>query len=268
METQESIKEMVKEKYGDIAKKSKSREGLCCGSDQHVVVMTEDYSGVGGYEPDADLGLGCGIPTDVANITRGETVLDLGCGAGNDVFVARSLVGETGRVIGVDMTEAMIQRAEANRKKLGFENVEFRLGEIEKLPVESQTVDVIVSNCVLNLVPDKSKAFTEIFRVLKPGGRFAISDIVTTGELPRNVRTAAELYAGCIAGAMPKDQYLNIIRESGFIEPSIEKERPIGLPDETLAPYLSVDEIDRFRSSKSEILSITVRGKKKNGNNR
>lgn len=262
METQESIKQMVKEKYADIAKKSKSREGLCCGSDQHVVIMTEDYSKVEGYEPDADLGLGCGIPTDIANIRQGEMVLDLGCGAGNDVFVARSLVGERGRVIGIDMTEAMIQRAESNNKKLGFGNVEFRLGEIETLPVESGTVDVVVSNCVLNLVPDKSKAFAEIFRVLKPGGRFAISDIVTKGELPENVRTAAELYAGCIAGAMPKGQYMNIIKNSGFADASIKKERTIELPDEALTPYLTKNEIGEFRAGKSEVLSITVSAKK------
>ena len=261
METQESIKQLVKEKYGEIAKKSAPRESLCCGTGQNIVIMTEDYSKVEGYEPDADLGLGCGIPTDIANISQGETVLDLGCGAGNDVFVARSIVGNQGRVIGVDMTAEMIARAEANRKKLGFTNVEFRLGDIERLPVESQTVDVVVSNCVLNLVPDKSKAFAEIFRVLKPGGRFAISDIVTTGELPGKVQKAAELYAGCIAGAMPKDRYMSVIKSSGFAA-SIMKERTIGLPDEALLPYLTKDEIGNFRANKSEVLSITVSGEK------
>ncbi|MBI3004812.1 MAG: arsenite methyltransferase [Ignavibacteriales bacterium] len=242
METQESIRQMVKEKYTEIAKQSSLRKRSCCGTGQNVVIMTEDYS-------------------DIANIVEGETVLDLGCGAGNDVFVARSLVGEKGKVIGVDMTEEMIARAEANKKKLGLANVEFRLGEIEALPVESQTVDVVVSNCVLNLVPDKEKAFSEIFRVLKPGGRFAISDIVTTGNLPKNVRTAAELYAGCIAGAMPKEQYMDLITKAGF-DASVKKERIIGLPDEALDLYLSKEEIVRFRESKSEVLSISAGGKR------
>jgi len=262
METQKSMKHIVKEKYGEIAKKSASGQSACCGSGQKVVVMTEDYSTLAGYEADADLGLGCGIPTDVANIARGETVLDLGCGAGNDVFVARSIVGEQGKVIGVDMTPAMIERAESNRKKLGFANVEFRLGDIENLPVESNSIDVVVSNCVLNLVPDKSEAFAEIFRVLKPGGRLAISDIVTRGELPKKVRTAAELYVGCIAGAMPKDQYMKVIEDLGFADSFVQKEHTINLPDELLLQYISKEEISEFRASKSEVLSITVSAKK------
>jgi SAM-dependent methyltransferase len=263
MDTSENIKEVVKNKYSQIATTNASRNESCCGPGaQQVIVMTEDYSKVQGYRPEADLGLGCGIPTDVVNIKAGETVLDLGSGAGNDVFVARDIVGDNGLVIGVDMTPAMIERAEANRKKLGFTNVEFRLGEIENLPVESNFVDVVVSNCVLNLVPNKSKAFSEIFRVLKPGGRFGISDIVTRGRLPEKVRTVAELYAGCVAGAEEKLRYLEIIGKTGFVEVSVKRERAIHLPDSLLGEYLSKEEIEHLRNDKVGIASITVFGQK------
>ena len=175
------LKLIVKEKYGEIASQSKGKnESSCCGatgccSSVDYSIFSENYSQLEGYNPDADLGLGCGIPTEFARITKGNTVIDLGSGAGNDCFVARALVGESGNVIGIDMTEAMIEKARANAQKLGFTNVEFRLGDIENMPVSDSTADVIISNCVLNLVPDKEKAFGEIFRVLKPGGTLIFS---------------------------------------------------------------------------------------------
>jgi len=263
----DDIKQIVKEKYGEIAAQGKPHSACsCCSPDSAAgvdyTIFSEDYSKLEGYNPDADFGLGCGIPTDSAGIKPGDTVIDLGAGAGNDVFVARRLVGEAGRVIGIDMTESMLERARENNKKLGYQNVEFRFGEIENLPVDDNTADVAISNCVLNLVPDKLKAYQEICRVLKPGGHFSISDVVLTAALPANLQAAAEMYAGCVAGALKKEEYLNIIRKAGFPSVAVVKEKTISLSDEMLSPYLSEAELKEFKKSGPTILSITVRGEK------
>jgi SAM-dependent methyltransferase len=221
-------------------------------------VIGDAYESVAGHLPEADLNLGCGVPTQYAALKPGETVLDLGSGAGNDVFIARHEIGAEGRVIGVDMTPDMITRARANAQKLGLENVEFRLGEIEHLPVESGSVDVIISNCVLNLLPNKAPAFVEMFRVLRPGGRFCVSDIVATGPLPAGVREAAALYVGCIAGALPQTEYLALIRAAGFEGLRNAKVQPIVLPDEALSPHMSANDIAAFRTSGVELKSVTV----------
>jgi arsenite methyltransferase len=268
MKTDEELKQLVKEKYGEIALQNKEQNASsCCGatsgcSTVDYSVFAEDYSQLAGYSAEADLGLGCGLPTAFAHIRPGDTVLDLGSGAGNDCFVARSVVGEAGKVIGVDMTETMIQKAKANAEKLGFTNVEFRLGEIEDLPLASNRVDVVVSNCVLNLVPDKRKAFAETFRVLKPGGHFSISDVVLAGELPEGLRKDAEMYAGCVSGAIQKEDYLQIIRETGFRNVQVQKEREISLPSEILAQYLSPAQIAAFSASGTGIFSVTVYAEK------
>lgn len=268
MQTSNDIKTMVKEQYGKIALQNKEQNSSsCCGATSCCTevynIMADEYKNIEGYHPDADLGLGCGLPTQFAKIKKGNVVIDLGSGAGNDCFVARAETGETGKVIGIDMTEAMINRARINSEKLNFHNVEFRLGEIESMPVTSDTADVIVSNCVLNLVPDKRKAFEEIKRVLKPGGHFSISDIVLTGVLPEKIMRTAEMYAGCVAGAIQKDEYLNIIRELGFENITLQKEKPITVPDDILSNYLSNDEIKLYKESGVGIFSITVYAKKK-----
>lgn len=264
--TDQKLKSIVREKYGEIARTHGGATSCCsgpsCCSPQTTAVVYEDYSALPGYVPEADLNLGCGIPVDIAGMKEGDTVLDLGSGAGNDVFVARRIVGPAGRVIGVDMTAEMIERATKNNAKLGFTNVDFRLGEIESLPVESGTVDVVISNCVLNLVPDKRKAFAEIARVLKPGGRFSVSDIVLDGELPAPLIEAAALYAGCVSGAMQKDLYLDLAVTAGFHPVAVRREKPYVLPDEILLQYLSPGERDLFRASGASIRSITVTGEK------
>lgn len=224
--------------------------------------MAEDYAKLPGYVPDADLALGCGLPTEFAQIKPGDTVVDLGSGAGNDCFVARSLVGESGRVIGIDMTEAMIEKAIVNSAKLGFKNVEFRLGDIDTMPIEDNTADVVVSNCVLNLVPNKQKAFSETFRIIKRGGHFSISDIVLQGELPDDLRKEAALYAGCISGAVQKEEYLRIIQEAGFTNIKIQKERKIDVPNEILSQFLSIDQLRNFKKNHVGIFSITVYAEK------
>lgn len=268
METAEQIKQMVKEKYSEIALQTKEQnESSCCGatcgcSGDVYNIMTDDYSALKGYNPDADLGLGCGLPTQFAKIKKGDVVIDLGSGAGNDCFIARAETGETGKIIGIDMTEAMIDRARVNAEKLGYHNVEFRLGEIEKLPVTSNVADVIVSNCVLNLVPDKRKAFSEILRVLKPGGHFSISDVVIRGKLPEKILQTAEMYAGCISGAIPKEEYMGIIRELGFENIMVQKEKSITVPDDILSNYLSAEEIKIYKDSGAAISSITVYAEK------
>jgi len=230
-----TIKSAVKEKYGEIARVSSSccKPACGCGTDSNIKVTTTTndlYDDVDRRIREvADLGLGCGTPTAFADLAPGMTVLDLGSGAGIDVFVAAKLIGPSGRAIGVDMTEQMISRAEANRRKLGIENAEFRYGEIENLPVETGSVDRVISNCVINLVPDKRAAFAEIFRVLQAGGKFTVSDIVSVGQIPEKIRNDMLQWAGCVAGALDKDEYLSIVREVGFIDLKIAAEKPYQL---------------------------------------
>lgn len=268
MNNEQEIKEMVKEKYGAIAKQSKQQnQSSCCGSgcgcsNVEFSIMAEDYAKLPGYVPDADLALGCGLPTEFAQIKPGNTVVDLGSGAGNDCFIARSIVGESGRVIGIDMTEAMISKARTNAEKLGFKNVEFRLGDIDSMPIDDNTADVVVSNCVMNLVPNKQKAFAETFRIIKSGGHFSISDIVLQGELSDELRNEATLYAGCISGAVQKDEYLQIIKEAGFTNIAIQKERKIDIPNDVLAKFLTIDQLREYKKSRIGIFSITVYAEK------
>jgi arsenite methyltransferase len=264
MSTDNEIKEMVKEKYGAIATQSKEENlSSCCGSGcgcgpVEFTVMAEDYKTLPGYVPDADLALGCGLPTEFAQIKQGDTVVDLGSGAGNDCFIARSIVGDSGQVIGIDMTVPMIEKARANAAKLGFSNVDFRLGDIENMPVENNTADVVVSNCVMNLVPNKQKAFAETFRIMKPGGHFSISDIVLQGELTDELRKEASLYAGCISGAVQKEQYLQTIQEAGFTNITIQKDRKIEIPNEVLARVLTLEQLRDFKRTRVGVFSITV----------
>jgi arsenite methyltransferase len=270
MQTAEQIKDMVRQKYGEIAVQDKDdNQSSCCGSGccstEVYNIMTDDYSGLEGYNPDADLGLGCGLPTQFAQIKKGDVVIDLGSGAGNDCFIARSETGETGKVIGIDFTPAMIEKARANAEKLGYHNVEFRHGDIEKMPVTGESVDVVVSNCVLNLVPDKLAVFREIFRVLKPRGHFSISDIVLVGALPRKIREAAEMYAGCVAGAIQIEAYLEMIGDTGFKNVTIQKEKIIAIPDDILSQYLDPGEMTAFSASGTGIFSITVFAEKPEG---
>jgi len=227
--------------------------------------MADDYTKLQGYIADADLGLGCGLPTEHALIRPGDTVVDLGSGAGNDCFVARSLAGETGRVIGIDFTERMIEKAKENAMKLGFDNVEFRQGDIENLPLAGGIADVVVSNCVLNLVPNKAQAFAETFRILKPKGHFSVSDIVLSGDLPQGLQQSAEMYAGCVSGAIQKEEYLSIIQKAGFKNIIVQKEKRISLPDEILQQYLGIAEMEEFKTGKAGIFSITVFAEKPEG---
>lgn len=266
-QTSEQLKELVKEKYSQIALQNKDTNASgCCGATGcgtiDYTVMADDYTKLDGYVADADLGLGCGLPTAFAKIKEGDTVVDLGSGAGNDAFVARSITGDSGKVIGVDFTDKMIEKAKINAEKLGYKNVEFRQGDIENLPLAGGLADVIVSNCVLNLVPDKKRAFAETFRVLKKGGHFSVSDIVLVGDLPEGLRKSAEMYAGCVAGAIQKEEYLSIIRQAGFSNIIIQKEKRITLPGEILKDYLSDRQITEFNSGKAGIFSITVYAEK------
>ncbi len=267
MKQNELIKEMVKSKYTEIAKQSKdTNQSSCCGagacSSEVYNIMTDDYSQLEGYDQNADLGLGCGLPTEFAQLKRGQTVVDLGSGAGNDCFVARAEVGEDGRVIGIDFTPDMIDQARANAVRLGYSNVEFRQGDIENMPLGGNVADVVVSNCVLNLVPDKPKVFQEIFRVLKPGGHFSISDVVLVGQLPDALRESAEMYAGCVAGAVQKSDYLHYIQEAGFSNVSIQKEKQIIIPDDILKKFLDESQMDLLKNHEIGIFSITVYGEK------
>jgi len=263
----EDLKFVVKEKYGEIAKQSKiQNETSCCGvggcGSVDYTIFSENYNKLKGYHPDADLGLGCGIPTQFALIKEGDSVLDLGSGAGNDCFVARAIVGETGKVTGIDFTDAMLEKAQKNVAKLGFSNVEFIKGDIEKMPLADNQFDVIVSNCVLNLVPDKTRAFSEIMRVLKPGGHFCVSDVVTKGELPQKLQKDAEMYAGCVSGAIDMDQYVSIIREQGFQNIEIHKQKDVQIPEAILKNYLNTQELEAFSNAEIGIYSITISAKK------
>lgn len=263
-----NLKDLVKTKYGEIARQTKPQnQSSCCGpnsccSDVDYTVFSENYDRLTGYLPDADLGLGCGLPTEHARIKTGDHVLDLGSGAGNDCFVARSLTGETGFITGLDFTDEMIHKAGINKQKSGFTNMEFVKGDIEDMPFGANTFDVIISNCVLNLVPDKVKAFSEIFRVLKPGGHFCVSDVVLKGTLPHQLKEDAEMYAGCVAGAIAMEEYVAVVTAQGFMDVVVCKEKNIDLPSDILSKYLNPDELEEFRSGKSGIKSITVRAYK------
>jgi len=269
MNTPEEIKKVVQEKYGEIAKQSKQQnESSCCGatsdccSSVDYTIFSENYEKLEGYNPDADLGLGCGIPTQFAGIKKGNHVLDLGSGAGNDCFVARAIVRETGKVTGLDFTDAMLVKANKNKERLGFTNVEFVKGDIEDMPLPDNSFDVVVSNCVLNLVTDKHKAFSEIMRVLNPNGHFCVSDVVIKGDLPETLRKDAEMYAGCVSGAIKLNEYLEIINKQGFQNCTVHKQKEISIPEDVLGKYLSKDEIERFKNSEIGIFSITVSANK------
>ncbi len=272
MKTEQELKDVVKKRYSEIAMQDKeTNQSSCCGaggcSTKVYNIMMDDYSDLEGYNPDADLGLGCGLPTAFARIKKGDVVIDLGSGAGNDCFVARAETGETGKVIGIDFTPVMIQKARTNAEKLGFNNVEFREGDIEQIPVTSNTADVVVSNCVLNLVPNKEAVISEIYRVLKPGGHFSISDIVLVGQLPEPLRKDAEMYAGCVAGAIQKGLYLQFINDRGFSNVIVQKEKTIVIPDDILIKYLNADEFNNFKNGNTGIFSITVYAEKPAGKN-
>ena len=267
MQTDNDLKDIVRQKYSEIALQNKeTNESSCCGasgcSTEVYNIMSEDYTELEGYNAAADLGLGCGLPTQFAKIKMGDTVIDLGSGAGNDCFIARREAGENGKIIGIDFTPAMIEKARTNADNLGFNNVEFRQGDIEKMPVTANIADVVVSNCVLNLVPNKQEVFKEIFRVLKPGGHFSISDVVLVGELPDGLKKDAEMYAGCVAGAIQKPDYLQLIISAGFTEILIQKEKIITVPDDILKNYLSPDDLAQFKNGDTGIFSITVYAEK------
>lgn len=275
MNTNEELKEVVRQKYGEIAQ-TENKQGVaiscgggpssCCGpaatDTSYSILMNDEYTSVNGYAAEADLGLGCGLPTQFAQIKPGDVVVDLGSGAGNDCFVARAETGETGRIIGLDMTSAMIDRARKNAKALGYTNIEFIYGDIEDMPLPNDLADVVVSNCVMNLVPDKQKAFAETHRILKPGGHFSISDIVLVGDLPEGLQRDAELYAGCVSGAIQQDDYLRIVSEAGFINVQIQKQKEINLPNEVLINYLTLDELQIYKQERRGIFSITLYAEK------
>lgn len=282
MNTSEELKEIVRQKYGEIAQAENTQgvavEGCspgpssqgatsCCGpavtNASYSILMNDEYTAIEGYAVEADLGLGCGLPTQFAHIKPGDVVVDLGSGAGNDCFVARAETGETGRVIGLDMTPAMIDRARKNAKTLGYTNVDFVYGDIEDMPLPESLADVVVSNCVMNLVPDKPKAFAETYRILKPGGHFSISDIVLAGDLPVGLQRDAELYAGCVSGAIQQQDYLRLVAEAGFTDIRLQKRKEINLPDPLLLNYLSPDALQQYKGSPERgIFSITVYAEK------
>jgi SAM-dependent methyltransferase len=267
MKTEKELKDIVRDSYTKVAEQSKDYNlSTCCGTsaqtDENYSIMAESYEKLDGYHEDADLGLGCGLPTNFAKINEGDTVIDLGSGAGNDAFVARHETGATGKVLGIDFTPAMITKARINADKRGFNNVEFREGDIDNMPVAENTADVVVSNCVLNLVPNKQKVMNDMFRVIKPGGHFSVSDIVLRGELPEGLINDSELYAGCVSGAIQLDEYIDAIEKAGFENVEIQKEKIIQLPDDMLLKYLNASQIEELKQRKTGIFSITVYGEK------
>ena len=263
----EELKLLVKEQYSQLAMDSDAlKSGCCCGttptkeSKRVFTIMSEDYSHLKGYEPDADLGVGCGIPTQYSKIKKGDTVVDLGSGAGNDCFIAREEVGDLGKVIGIDFSPQMIAKAETNRLKRGYQNIQFIEGDIENMPLDDNIADVVVSNCVINLLPQKNLIFKEIHRVLKPNGHFCVSDVVLDGHFPKEFTNSAAMYAGCIASAIQQDDYLSEIRKAGFKSVTIEKTKTIHIPDEVLNEHLSRSVISQYKAGEVGIYSITVTG--------
>ncbi len=263
------LKEMVKQRYNDLALASDEKQKCCCNplapaqpSTKVYTIMSEDYTKLKGYEPDADLGVGCGLPTEYAGIKEGDVVIDLGSGAGNDCFIAREETGETGRVIGIDFAPQMLEKARNNAKKRGFTNVEFLEGDIENMSLSDQTADVVVSNCVLNLLPRKDKIFSEIYRILKPDGHFCISDVVLNGHFPKKFTDNASMYAGCIASAIQREDYLSEIKKANFSEIKVERTKTVEIPDEVLQEHLDEITIEKYKAGNVGIYSITVTGKR------
>ncbi|MDL2308328.1 arsenite methyltransferase [Bacteroidales bacterium OttesenSCG-928-C03] len=261
------LKELVKQRYNEVALLDTNEASKCCcnpaaPSKKVFTIMHEDYTHLKGYEPDADLGVGCGLPTQYAGIKEGDTVVDLGSGAGNDCFIAREEVGETGKVIGIDFAPNMLAKARANAEKRGFKNIEFLEGDIENMPVADASVDVVVSNCVLNLLPRKDKIFREIYRVLKPNAHFCVSDVVLNGVFPKEFTDNAAMYAGCIASAIQREEYLEEIEKAGFKEVKVERTKTVEIPDDVLEEHLDKTTIDKYKSGNVGIYSITVTGVK------
>lgn len=268
LKNNQDLKELVKQRYSELALSTDEPKGCCCGrnpaapSKKVFTIMSEDYTKLKGYEPDADLGVGCGLPTQYAGINEGDIVVDLGSGAGNDCFIARAEVGEHGKVIGIDFSPQMIAKARKNALKRGYTNVDFLEGDIEDMPLQDNTADVVVSNCVLNLLPQKDIIFKEIHRVLKPGGHFCISDVVLNGVFPKEFTDNAAMYAGCIASAIQKEDYLSEIEKADFADIRIERTKTVLIPDEVLYEHLDEDTIQKYKSGNVGIYSITVTGKK------
>lgn len=268
MNSDKELKNIVRQKYTEIALTTGDPTPGCCGPVPSCcdpaagVNFSDDYTALEGYVPGADLQLGCGLPTASSGIRPGHTVLDLGSGAGNDAFVARALVGPEGRVLGLDFSKAMVEKARRNAAGLGHDNVEFMLGDIEDIPLPDSSVDVVISNCVLNLVPDKAQAFGEVFRVLKPGGHFSISDVVLEGVLPEGLAQAAALYTGCVAGALERDRYFEVIRQAGFPEVITHARKPITVPEALAKKHLTPAGYEEFRQTGVGIFSVTVGGTK------
>lgn len=269
METNKDKKELVKQQYSELALNGDLLKSSCgCGtnpakpSKKVFTIMSEDYSHLKGYEADADLGVGCGLPTEYAGLKEGHTVIDLGSGAGNDCFIARAEVGESGKVVGIDFSIPMLEKARENAAKRGYTNVEFKEGDIEEMPIPDNTADVVVSNCVLNLLPEKNKIFKEIYRVLKPGGHFCISDVVLNGVFPKEFTDNASMYAGCIASAIQKVDYLGEIEKANFTDIKIERTKIVVIPDEVLQENLDKETIAKYKAGNVGIYSITVTGVK------
>jgi ubiquinone/menaquinone biosynthesis C-methylase UbiE len=267
----DNVKEVIKEKYTALASLNRELSATNCCSNQTCCTdggttdFSESYDDIEGYAPQANMGLGCGLPTQYAGIKAGDIVLDLGSGAGNDCFVARTIVGEQGYVAGIDFTEAMVEKARSNAHALGYSNVDFIVGDIENLPVNHSMVDVIISNCVLNLVPDKQKAFSEIYRVLKPGGHFCISDVVLQGQLPEEMQNDSALYAGCVAGALQLADYLEVVKKSGFQDIVLHTQKAIDLPEEIVNRYTSALPPNPTGDATHGIFSITLSASKPEG---
>ena len=269
MNTNEEKKELVKKRYSELALNADALKGKCCcgtnpatPSKKVYTIMSEDYTRLKGYEADADLGVGCGLPTQYAGIKEGNTVLDLGSGAGNDCFIARAETGESGKVIGIDFSPQMIEKARNNARKRGYTNIEFIEGDIEEMPLTENSIDVVVSNCVLNLLPEKNRIFKEIYRVLKNGGHFCISDVVLNGRFPKEFTDNASMYAGCIASAIQREEYLNEISNAGFANIKVERTKPVIIPDEVLQEHLNEETIAKYKAGNVGIYSITVTGVK------
>lgn len=269
MNDNQAKKDLVKQRYSELALNADELKGKCCcganpaaPSTKVYTIMSEDYSKLKGYEADADLGVGCGLPTEYTGMKAGDTVLDLGSGAGNDCFIARAEVGETGKVIGIDFSPQMIEKARKNTFKRGYTNIEFIEGDIENVPLPDNSVDIVVSNCVLNLLPQKDKIFKEIYRVLKQGGHFCISDVVLNGVFPKEFTNNASMYAGCIASAIQREDYLGEIRKANFDDIKIERTKTVFIPDDVLKEHLDKETIKKYKDGNVGIYSITVTGKR------